>query len=95
MLARGLPEDQLRQEAETKAHTRQQRFLDTFEYLVIAAMMAIGAGLIGSVAIWFWHMLTPSCWQWLDDEALAQIQDIVTGGVLASVLAEHMRRRLE
>ena len=57
--------------------------------------------------IWLWHMVMPDkcdskgSWlsqhlcRWLIPEQVVILQDILTGGIIAGLVAEHIKRRLK
>lgn len=44
--------------------------------------------------VWVYHLSMPTAWHWLTTEQINHIQTIFTGGVIASFLVEHFRKRL-
>ena len=93
-LSSGRTEAELKREAVEHEHDRTEKFRDFFDGLVtigirVAFWVAIAFGIT-----WTWHLLTPPCLHWLSEEQLNHLQNIVTGGVLASLLSDHFKRRL-
>lgn len=106
-LSRGKAERDLKKEQEEKDHDRGEKFRDHFERLAVWAMyiMFFVLGIFGIV--WILHMILPdtctnfwtfglktSLCRWLKPDQVAIIQDILTGGLFAGLLADHFRRRM-
>jgi hypothetical protein len=96
-LSRGLPVRDLKKEAEEAEHRRNERFRDHFENVAICALWALFAsmGVIG--AIWICHLVTAqhTPLHWLNDEQMQKLQDILTGGLVAGLVADHFKRRMD
>lgn len=104
-LGSGRPVRDLRKEAEEREHDRGEKFRDSFEFLAIAAMYAIFGVMALIGIVWFAHMIFPEkctagnilsehfC-RWLIPEQVIIIQDILTGGIIAGLIADHIKRRM-
>lgn len=95
LLTRNLSARQIEEEAAENDHRRAEKFRDHFERIAIGAMYSIAGALFLVGAVWLWHLVAPSCWHFLTDEHLEKLQNVVTGGVLASVAAGHLKKRLK
>lgn len=93
-IASGLPADELARQARELEHGRTQRFRNHFEILIIGGMYSFAITLAVIGATWLWHLITPEQLHWLKSDALAHVQNIFTGGILAGVIAEHFKKRL-
>lgn len=93
-LTSGRSADDLEKEAREREHGRSERFKDHFEWIAIGGLYAMALGVAAFAIAWAYHILTPPCWHWLGGEQLAKIQNIVTGGILAGLIADQFRRRL-
>jgi hypothetical protein len=91
-LGRGLSKRDLEKEADEAEHERSERFRDHFERVAIAGLYVGAIALFGGTSVWFWHIITP--WHFLDQNQLAHLQNLVTGGVLVSVGTSYMKKRL-
>ena len=91
-LGRGLPERDLRREADESDHDRSERFKRHFDNIGIVAMYAIAFALLIAGGFWFWHIVTP--WHFLEPGQLTVLQNMLTGGVLVSVGTAYMKKRL-
>lgn len=91
-LGRGLPERDLRKEADESDHDRNERFKEHFDNIGIAALYAVSFALLIAGGFWFWHIVTP--WHFLAPAQLAVLQNMLTGGVLVSVGTSYMKKRL-
>lgn len=99
---------QLREEAEAEDHRRGEKFKDHFETLAIVAMYIMFMALSIFGIVWVLHIVLPeTCkpffylWgtyyclcRWLTPDQTMIVQDIVTGGLIAGLLADHFRRRI-
>ena len=93
-LSSGKALDDLRNEALKAEHKRSERFRNLFEVLMCAAVVIAFVGVAAFGFVWLWHMLAPNRYHWLTDTQVEHIQTIFTGGVLAGLLSDHLRRRL-
>ena len=95
-LNRGKTETELRKEAAAQSkHKRDELFRFHFGLITVIALYVMAAGVLVFAFIWAWHTLMPSCWRWLHDADIEKIQNIVTGGVLAGLIADQFRRRMD
>ena len=93
-LTSGKTEEQIKKEARQRDHERSENFKNHFERITVFGLYAMAFGVFGFAAVWAWHTLTPQCFHWLNPTQLDNIQNIVTGGVLAGLIADQFRRRL-
>lgn len=108
LLSRGMSADELAAEARRKEHAREEDFRDHFERLAICAMYLMFGTLAVFGLVWAVHMILPEkcapismrplgcvcIGRWLTEDQLTIVQDIVTGGLVAGLLADHFRRRM-
>jgi hypothetical protein len=93
-LSRGLKDRDLERECKLNEHDRDQKFRKHFEFLSIFAMYAL-FGVMGFLgAIWLYHIVMPDKCKWLTCDQVTIIQDILTGGIIAGLLADHFKKRL-
>ena len=90
----GKSAEELAKEAAENEHGRTERFRDQFESMAICALWVAFSILIFMVITWAAHILLPGVFHWLSDEQLAKVQNLVTGGVVASLAAGHLRKRI-
>lgn len=93
-LTRGLPEKELRKEAAKREHDRSERFRDHFENVAICSLWIIAFVLFAVGGTWFWHLLTPGGWHYLDTEQVTKLQNIVTGGIAVGIMSAHIKKRM-
>lgn len=96
-LSRGLSPSDIRKEAAAESdHKRTERFRNHFETVMIVSLWILAASMAVLGAVWIWHLITPehSYWHWLDESQIEKLQDILTGGLVAGLVADHLRRRL-
>jgi hypothetical protein len=99
---------QLADEARQRDHYRGEKFRDNFEILAICSMYLIFATMCIFGIVWILHMLLPDhcdsakcliygikfC-RWLSSDQITILQDIVTGGLIGGILADHFKRRMD
>ena len=85
LLGSGLEEQEIRRRAAHDDYNRGKKFKDNFELIAIIAMWVIAAVLLVVGLTWLWHLLTPLCLHWLDEDQVDTLQNILAGGVLISV----------
>lgn len=84
----------LAKEASEAEHDCNERFRDYFERLANVGITIAFAGAVVLGAIWLWHLTAPTSWRWLREQDLDHVQNLIAGGVLASLTADHFKRRL-
>lgn len=92
ILTRDFTKAQIEKEAATREHQRSEWFKDHFERLAIISLYAVFLIFLTVGGIWFWHLLTP--WPFLTPEQVKAIQNIATGGIIASIATGHAKKRL-
>jgi hypothetical protein len=93
-LGRGLSVRDLKAEATESEHGRAERFKNHFEFIALAAMWGVSFVAAAFGFTWFWHVITPDKWHWLQPDQVEKIQNIFAGVILAGVLGDHFKRRL-
>ncbi len=93
-LSSGRSEEELKKQALKRDHERAEQFKDHFEEVAIAGLYLMAFGVAAFAVVWTFHTLTPTQWHWLDASQVDRIQNFVTGGVLAGLIADQFRRRL-
>jgi hypothetical protein len=96
----------LKKDAEESDHERGERFRDNFETITICAINAIFAAMAVLGIVWLAHMVLPEkcspsasifgiqlC-RWLIPEQVIIIQDVLTGGIIAGLIGDHIKRRM-
>jgi hypothetical protein len=95
LLGSDLDEDQIRKKAANAEHNRSENFKNHFERIALAGLWAFAViGLLLGFA-WFWHLFMPFKWHWLSSDQVTQVQNFLTGGVVAAVATGHFKKRLE
>jgi hypothetical protein len=90
----GDSEEDLKSRARANEHGRNERFKDHFEVLVRWGLTVAFWASIALALVWVWHVVAPVDWRWLKDKELEHLQNLITGGVLASLAGDHFKRRL-
>jgi hypothetical protein len=94
LLTQGLDEDEIRRRTAASEHSRNEKFRDHFETISIIGLYLISLIFCLVGLTWLYHLLTPEWWHWLSPEQLFKLQNIVTGGIIASIAASHVKKRL-
>lgn len=92
-LNRGLTARDLAKEAQEADHDRSEKFKDHFETMALVTVWGLFAVFIVFGAVWAIHMVWP-CIGWLTKPELDAIQSLLTGGIIAGLVADHVRRRM-
>jgi len=94
LLGSDFDEDQIRKKAANAEHNRSENFKDHFERIAVSTLWAFA--LVGVLlgAAWFWHLFTPLSWHWLNSDQVTQLQNFLTGGVVAAVATGHFKKRI-
>jgi len=77
-----------------KDHERDERFRDAANVALISAFWIIVAGIVVMGAAWFYHLIAPEKWLWLTAAQLGKLQNLLTGGVVTSVLVKYFESKL-
>jgi len=94
LVNRGATEAEWRADAEQREHHRNQKFRDNFERIAILSLWATFLVALAIGVTWFYHLLTPEKYHFLNPEQISKLQNIVTGGILASIASGHIKKRL-
>jgi hypothetical protein len=92
-LSRGLTLRDLRREADEREYDRSQLFKANFEIMAIIAFWVLFFVFLAVGLVWALHLITPQ-WGWLGHDQIDNLQGLLTGGVIAGILADHVRRRM-
>jgi hypothetical protein len=94
LLGRGLSPDEIQARAEANEADRNEQFRNHFEKIAICSLWGFYALFVLLVLTWFWHTLSPECVHWLTSEQISKVQALATGGILATIAAGHLKKRL-
>lgn len=92
---RGADREVLTREAETNEHNRNERFRNHYETVAVFGLYGVFTLFVVVGLTWFWQLLTPDSWHYLNAEQVAKLQNIVTGGIVASLGIDHIKKRLK
>lgn len=93
-LTSGRSAGELKKEAEQNEHDRNEKFRDEFETIAIYGLRLFCWLVAALIGVWFWHIVMPSDSHWLTQEQFTKIQSLATGGIIASIAAGHVKKRL-
>ena len=90
----GLSVAELERKARQNEHKRSESFKNHFENVAICTLWIVAALALAVGVTWFWHLLMPDRLHWLSSDGVQKLQNIVTGGIVASLAAGHIKKRL-
>lgn len=93
-LSEGKSAEQIATEAAQNEHERNEKFRNHFEKMAVVGLWIAFVVLVLMVMSWVSHILLPAKCHWLTSEQLAKVQNLVTGGVVASLAVGHLRKRI-
>lgn len=93
LLSRGLKARDLRKEAEEADHERGEVFKDHFERMALFTVWGVFVVFMLLGVTWTVHTLIPP-WRWLLPQEVGGVQNLLTGGIIAGLIADHVRRRM-
>lgn len=73
---------------------RSEQFKDLLNALAMAMLAVVALGILLSFLFWFWHLLTPEEWNFLDDAQLRRIETVVFSGILVGVAQTYLRKHI-
>lgn len=94
LLSQGLPESEISRQAAASEHRRNEQFRDHFEKIAISGLYLAALVFLTVGLTWFYHLLMPESWHWLNADQVAKLQNLITGGILASIAGGHIKKRL-
>lgn len=92
-LTRGLAVRDLKREADEADHQRSEKFKDQFELMALFSVWVLFVGFMGFGGVWVFHQLLPAR-GWLSPTQIADIQSLLTGGIITGLVADHVRKRM-
>ena len=93
-LSSGWSLDDLKSAAVRGEHDRTETFRNHFEIIAIVGMYLVAGLVFSSVLVWFWHILMPQKWHYLNSDQISAIQNLATGGLIVGIVLGHVRKRL-
>ncbi|MDK1377079.1 MULTISPECIES: hypothetical protein [unclassified Sinorhizobium] len=94
LLGSNLTAEQIKRRAEANEANRNEKFRNHFEKIAILSLWGFFVLFTGLISAWFWHYLAPVAWHWLTAEQLTKVQTLATGGIVATIAAGHLKKRL-
>jgi len=73
---------------------RSERFKDLFSVIAMLMLAVVACGILLSFLFWFWHLLTPEQWNFLEDAQLRRIETVVFSGILVGVAQTYLRKHI-
>lgn len=73
---------------------RSERFKDLFSLIAMLMLTVVACGILMSFLFWFWHLLTPEEWNFLEDAQLRRIETVVFSGILVGVAQTYLRKHI-
>ncbi len=94
LLGKNLTEEEIASAAANSEHNRTEKFRDHFEHIAICGLWLVAALVLAAALAWFWHLITPESWHWLTADAVGKLQNLLTGGIFATLAAGHLKKRM-
>jgi len=94
LLSRNLSPEDIQSEVARNEHHRSERFRNHFEHVAVFSLWVLAVVLLSVGLTWFWHIISPERWHWLEPDQVSRLQNVMTGGILASLAGNHMKKRL-
>lgn len=94
LLAKNLTTDEIESAQANHEYKRNEHFRDHFERIAVCGLWLVAMLVLAAGATWFWHIMTPEGWHWLQADNVSRLQNILTGGVVATVASGHFKKRL-
>lgn len=94
LLGQGLSSAEIKARAEANEANRNEQFRNHFEKIAICSLWGFYILFAMLVLTWFWHILSPERAHWLTSEQITKVQALATGGILATIAAGHLKKRL-
>lgn len=73
---------------------RQEEFKAHIEQWFRRGVSTAAITLLALFVVWALHLVFPESWKWLSHEAIEKIQTIITGGAIAGIATDHLRKRM-
>jgi len=93
VMSGGMSFEELQADAKKSEHSRNEKFKDHLEKIVLWGLYVTAFGTGTFAIIWGLHVILPEKWHWLDHTQLESMQNLLTGGVLAGLVGDHFRKR--
>lgn len=68
------------------------RFAALFFHIARCGIIVLFLILFCLLLIWIWHLITPHCWQWLDDKETAVIERILYSSAFISLAGRYFSK---
>ncbi|MBB4272811.1 hypothetical protein [Rhizobium mongolense] len=94
LLGRNLSAEEIKRRSEHNEHERNEKFRNHFEAIAIVSLWGFFLLFTGLILAWFWHYIMPVQWHWLAQDQLSKVQTLATGGIVATIAAGHLKKRL-
>jgi len=94
LLSKNLSSDDIAIAAANSEHNRTENFRDHFERIAICGLWLLAGLILVAGLAWFWHLLTPERWHWLSMDAVARLQNLLTGGIFATLAGGYLKKRM-
>ncbi len=87
--------EDLSKKAIEKDFYRKEFVKDKLLHVIITILSAFAIIVMLGLIIWAYHLLVPIPWHWLSENQIFEIQKIMSGGLLAMVFGEAVRKYLK
>jgi hypothetical protein len=77
-----------------KEHNRHQSFRDHLNKAALVLFWTIVVCLIGGIATYAFHMLTPGAWHYLGADQLKELKTVLVSALFSSALSGYVNKRM-
>jgi hypothetical protein len=86
---------QLDVEANAQEFKRDQNFKNQFDWALVVLFWAGVVAVLAIGAVWVAHHILAEAYHWLSATQLSALKSLVSGGLLASLVAAQIKKRLK
>lgn len=93
-LTAGKSYEELEQVALRKEHDRTEIFRDRFNHVVVFILYMVVLILTLLASTWVYHIIAPRDAHWLDEVQIDKVQNLLTGGIVAGLGIDFIKKKL-
>ena len=78
--------DDLEQDRKTNNHRRREDALNEISSAFRRLIRGVVFAMLLVILVWFYHLITPTCWHWLEEDRISYIKDLMFSGALSAAV---------